>query len=240
MDRTQATPRRRAAPAFTLIELLVVVAIIAILASLLLPALGRAKDMARSAQCMNNLKQQGLAFGMYLEESDDFLPPVNGVASYNAASPYDKPFGRVNVLGQYVGWPQWLDDNYNFGAIKPQFRKTMFSCPTKTTAEAWTKCAYGDSLYLQTPGGWGGANPRAWAKFRPYNRIDKPEQAVAVADANDWHLSSPAAARTALPGATFELYRHAMGTNLLFADWHVAHLGAENVKVKITDSFTIQ
>src|SRR5258708_3795042 len=64
----------KAQRAFTLIELLVVIAIIAILAALLLPSLNHAKQTAKAASCLNNLKQWGLAPQLFAGENDDFLP----------------------------------------------------------------------------------------------------------------------------------------------------------------------
>ena len=77
--------------AFTLIELLTVIAIIAVLAGMLLPAIGRAKEAARSTACLGNLRQIGLAVQMYVQENRNRLPVcrdksplTNSVPSTNA------------------------------------------------------------------------------------------------------------------------------------------------------------
>jgi prepilin-type N-terminal cleavage/methylation domain-containing protein/prepilin-type processing-associated H-X9-DG protein len=71
-------PRREAA--FTLIELLVTIAIVALLAALLLPALSRAKESGRSTACRGNLHQIGLALQMYVQENKDIMPTMHDAA----------------------------------------------------------------------------------------------------------------------------------------------------------------
>jgi len=75
--------------AFTLVELLVTIAIIAILAALLLPALANSKAKAYDVQCRSNLRQLGLCFQLYAAENDDYVPPNNFVYDIITQQPID-------------------------------------------------------------------------------------------------------------------------------------------------------
>lgn len=73
---------------FTLIELMITIAIIAILAAMLLPALNKARDRAKGIKCTNNLKQCGLAYALYANDYNDFFPANNTAAPWKQWSGY--------------------------------------------------------------------------------------------------------------------------------------------------------
>ena len=247
---------------FTLIELLVVVAIIALLAALLLPALKNAREKAHSAKCVSNLRQIGIAFQMYRSDGSDYLPPLNSATTYNPGGT-SKAYGMYNALGRYLGKPQWgglgeppvnTDDSTRlktdsyWGSYKnSKFRSTVFYCAKSPLDDPmpWGNPSYAESLYLQSPGGWGGANPRAWTFARPAWQISNPAAAIHVADANDWHLGGVTSI-----GITpaFDISRHIGGANMVFIDGHASSYTASYLFNNITraadpnsmENFTIQ
>ena len=116
-------PQRNMAHAFTLMELLIVIAVIAILASLLLPGLSRAKDIAKSVRCKSNLRQMGIGLSLYLQ---DFAAYPLGDYSQDIST--DELFRRWRVrLREYSGEPviwRFVDPTLIY------FKKTgIFQCP---------------------------------------------------------------------------------------------------------------
>ena len=120
---------------FTLIELLVVIAIIAILAAMLLPALNKAREKAKSITCVNNLKQLGLGVHMYADDN-------NGVLAMASSITYRWRYGTSNIEG-YV--PKSLAQCMLGDDLKGNYWSTkILSCPANVSAPGY----YDDSVWI--------------------------------------------------------------------------------------------
>jgi prepilin-type N-terminal cleavage/methylation domain-containing protein len=151
--------KQRERHAFTLIELLVVIAIIAILAAILFPVFARARENARRASCMSNLKQLGLGMMMYVQDYDGRFPSV--------AFALDEKLPCPNGVGSC---------NSNWAIRIYPYAKSVqvFNCPSDT--KTWTgnssgpsNMSYGYNQYLA---------------YYINSALEKPSQTILMADSD--------------------------------------------------------
>jgi prepilin-type processing-associated H-X9-DG protein len=127
----QGAAMRNKSAAFTLIELLVVIGIIALMISMLLPALNKVRASAQTVACAANLRQLGMALKMYSADWKDVLIPLEGPlnpAPFPAQSPRTVWFWELN---KYLGMPIVTKDNVNSIAYSNYGNINLFHCPAQ-------------------------------------------------------------------------------------------------------------
>ena len=216
---------------FTLIEL-VVIAIIAILASMLLPALGKAKDKARSIACTNNLKQLGTAFRLYADDHGGALP-----------NPNLKPLHPNGAR-----WSNTIKDYVN--SATDVFKCTSAPDNIRTLHGGnifFGKPSYGMNrwLYMQAPlnTGAGCKLGGEWVYIH-YRQIERSSHCVLAGDSEN-PRSGGNNSQTLIPSPTPPTAvwtgkltdRHSGGANYIMADGHVEHRRMDDMFANRNDWF---
>jgi len=204
--------------AFTLIELLVVMAVIAVLAAILLPALARAKEKSRATQCIGNLRQWGLAYRMYADDYDDFLPRRG--QGVQMLTQIDRPDDWFNALPIYFGLTsfQLMATNHMTPAAHSQ---SVFICPTAPNPGGTYFLPYGMNMNL---------SPWNLPLATRFSSVLQPACVVAMADAPGSYASTYPSTR---PYSI--IARHAGRINLLFLAGEVQSFAGASVGCGVGD-----
>jgi prepilin-type N-terminal cleavage/methylation domain-containing protein len=209
---------RKRLRAFSLVELLVVIAIIAILAALLLPALSSGKNKARQTDCSANLRQWGLAYRMYADDNQDFLPRRG--QGVQVLANIVRPEDWFNSLPFYFGLPPF--QNMVSNNVRPAAHsKSVFICPVAEDPGATYFLPYGINMNLCP---W---NLPVATKFA---EVVQPDGVVAMADAPGPYASTfPSAQPYSI------VARHASKINLMFLAGGVQSFAGTDVGCGIGD-----